>query len=87
METRLTQWKAGKFTMLVEDTMHTSRSLISNMKRDMTKEIISKIFTNMEPKGQIRAAVQFAALRGKGGILKGLDIDSKSGKTVLEVLR
>ena len=86
VETRLRQWQEGTFLMLVEDTIRTSRGLISHMRRSMSDEAIAKSFTTMVLKGKIRQAVRFATLRGEGGVLKGSDVDSKTGKTVLEVL-
>ena len=86
VETRLAQWREGKFTMLVEDTVRTSRGLITRLKRGMTEEAVAKTFTAMVLKGKIRAAVRFATLRGEGGVLNGSDIDKKSGTRVLDVL-
>ena len=86
VETRLRQWQEEKSLMLVEDTIRTSRGLISHMRRSMSDEAIAKSFTTMVLKGKIRQAVRFATLRGEGGVLKGSDVDSKTGKTVLEVL-
>ena len=87
VETRLRLWREGRFNMLVQDTVRTSRTMISSIRRGMSDETIAKTFTSMVLKGKIRAAVRFATLRGEGGVLKATDVDSKTGKPVLEVLQ
>ena len=84
---RIRHWREKQFTMLVQDTVRTSRALISTMRRGMSEESVAKTFTSMVLKGKIRAAVRFATLRGEGGVLKATDIDEKTGKSVLEVLQ
>ena len=73
--------------MLVQDTVRTSRALISQRRRGMSEEQVSKTFTALVLRGKLRQAVRFATERGEGGVLSASDIDAKSNRTVLESLR
>ena len=86
IEARLQEWSAGRFDMLVQDTVRTSKSLISRTRRQMTDEQISKTYTSLVLQGKLRQAVRFVTARDRGGILQGDDIDVKSGLPVKEVL-
>ena len=67
---RMKEWKVGKYDMLVQDTVRTSISLLSEIKKGMTEEQIGKRFTKMVLEGKIRQAVRFITERGQGGALK-----------------
>ena len=73
--------------MLIQDTVSTSRTIISSVRRGMSNETISKTFSSMVLKGKIMAAVQFSTLRGEVGVLKATDVDLKTVKPVLEVFQ
>ena len=73
--------------MLVEDTVRTSISLISKIRRKMTDEQMSKTYTRLVLEGKLRQAVRFITQRDQGGVLQMDDLDSKSGLPVLEVLQ
>ena len=64
---RLKEWKAGKYDMLVQDTVRTSIGLMDDTRRGQTEAQISKTFTRMVLQGKIRQAVRFATERGQGG--------------------
>ena len=86
---RLKEWKAGKYDMLVQDTVRTSIGLMDDTRRGQMEAQISKTFTRMVLQGKIRHAVRFATERGQGGALAPQDkVASKDGteSTVLEVL-
>ena len=73
--------------MLVEDTTPTSRAMILKVGRGMSEEAISKTFTSLVLKGNIRTAVRFLTLRGAGGFLLPDNTNLKSGLPVINVLR
>ena len=73
--------------MLVQDTVRTSRSLISTKRRGMSDKKVAKTSETLVLKGKIRSAIWFATMRDKGGVLALGAIDEKSGKTVLKVLK
>ena len=87
IENPLVEWKLNHFTMLVQDTVRTSRSLVSTERRGILDEKVAKTFETLVIKGKIRSAIRFAMLRDKGGVLAPGAVDEKSGKTVLEVLK
>ena len=90
IETRLRDWKLGKFDMLVQDTVRTSISLIQKLTRGETEAQQVKTFTRMVLQGKIRQAVRFVTERGLGGALKAEDVvANKDGTetTVEEVLK
>ena len=64
----------------------TNLSLINSHKKAMTTEQVSKIFTHLLLSGKVRQAVRFATNRDKSGILNSSDVDTKTGKTVSDVL-
>ena len=86
---RLKEWKAGKYDMLVQDTVWTSIGLMDDTRRGQTEAQIGKTFTRMVLQGKTQQAVCFATERGQGGALAPQDkVASKDGteSTVLEVL-
>ena len=64
---RLKEWMAGKYDMLVQDTVRTSMGLMGDIRRGQTEEQISKTFTRMVLQVKIRQAVRFAIERGQWG--------------------
>ena len=86
IENRLEAWAQNKFDMLVQDTVRTSKSLISRKKRGMSEEQVSKTYTRLVLQGKLRSAVRFVTERDQGGLLDGDDIDVKSGLPVHQVL-
>ena len=73
--------------MLVKNTTRTSRAMVSKVARGMLEEAISKTFTSLVLKGEIRTAVRLVTLRGAGVVLSPDDIDAKSGRPVVDVLQ
>ena len=73
--------------MLVEDTVTVNIALINTKRGDLSADQVSKVYTHLLLSSKVRQAVQFATSRDKGGILNATDIDSKSGKPVLEDLQ
>ena len=61
--------------------------MVSKVARGMLEETISKTFTSLVLKGNIRAAVRFVTLQGAGGVLLPNDIDANLGQPVINVLR
>ena len=61
------EWNAGKYDILVQDTVRTSMGLMDGIRRGQTEEQISKTFTKMVLQGKIRQAVRFVTERGQGG--------------------
>ena len=89
IEMRMKEWKAGKYDILVQDTVRTSISLLSEIKKGMTEEQIGKRFTKMVLEGKIRQAVRFVTERGQGGALQVDDmVKGKDGteSSVYDVL-
>ena len=73
--------------MLVEDMFRTNIALINTKRGELSADQVSKMYTHLLLSCKVCQAVQFAISRDKGGILDAIDINSKSGKPVLEVLR
>ena len=86
-ERQIVDWHAIRCLMLIEDTTRTSRAMMLKVARGVLEEAISKTFTSLFLKGKIRAVVRFVTLRGVGGVLLPNDIDAKSGRPVVDVLR
>ena len=87
VERRIVDWCAGRYKMLVEDTIRTSRTMVSKVARGMSEEAISKTSTSLVFKEKIRTTVRFVTLRGAGEVLSPDNINTKSGRTVVNVLR
>eukprot|EP00978_Attheya_sp_CCMP212_P030440 scaffold111966_cov57-Attheya_sp.AAC.1 len=81
-------WKEGKYKMLVQDTVKTSLSLLSHVWHQMDdQEVVARTYNRMVLQGKLRQAVRWITQRHKGGILYPNDIDIKTGKPVIDVLR
>ena len=61
--------------------------MVSKVARGMLEEAISKTFTSLVLKGKIRKAVRFVTLQRAGGVLLPDNIDTKSGRPVVDMLR
>ena len=87
IKNRLVERGLNHFTMLVQDTVRASSSLISTKRRGMSNKKAAKTFKTLVLKGKIRLAIRFVTMRDKDGVLAPGATDEKSGKTVLEVLK
>ena len=61
--------------------------MVSKVAKGISEEAISKTFTSLVLKGEIRMMVRFMTLRGAGGILSPDVTSPKSGQLVIDVLR
>ena len=61
--------------------------MVSKVVRDMSEEMISRTFTSLVLKGKIRTVTRFVTLQGAGGVLSPDNIDAKSGRPIVDVLR
>ena len=86
IERRLDQWERGEIASLVQDVVTTARQGQGGKTRGDDDEVARR-FASMVNSGKMRAAVRMATDREGGGPLQPWDIDAKTGKTVLEVLR
>eukprot|EP00978_Attheya_sp_CCMP212_P013894 scaffold35059_cov31-Attheya_sp.AAC.1 len=80
-------WKEGKYKMLVQDTVKTSLSLLSHVRHQMDDQEIARTYNRMVLQGKLRQAVRWITQRHKGGMLYLDDIDVKTGKPVIDVLK
>jgi hypothetical protein len=87
IRTRMEHWKEGKYKMLVQDTVKTSLSLLSHVRRQMDDQEIARTYNRMVLQGKLRQAVRWITQRHKGGILYPDDIDIKTGMPVIDVLK
>lgn len=89
IETRLRDWKLGKYDMLIQETVRTSIALVQKITRGETEASQVKTFTRMVLQGKIRQAVRFVTERGQGGALAAEDmVQNKDGteSSVEEIL-
>ena len=92
IEARLKLWEAGRFAELVGDCVSEGKRKgygQSSSSRDTEDEMssIAKRFNTMYLSGKIRGAVRFATDRSPGGPLDPDGADSKTGQSVIDVLR
>ncbi|KAL3795565.1 hypothetical protein ACHAWO_009861 [Cyclotella atomus] len=91
IEARLKLWEAGRFAELVGDCVaEGKRGRVSKSKSGDTEEELDSIgrrFNTMFLSGKVRGAVRFATDREAGGPLSPDGTDSKTGNTVIDVLR
>ena len=86
IERRLDAWEAGRYEMLVEDTLRSSTQYLTPVRREETTEHRSKIFHGLVLRGKLRTAVKWVTEREKGGVLQPEEHCTKTGDLVLEVL-
>ena len=86
LEHRMDLWDKRKFATLVTDTVQTARSNVAT-RREPTEESKARSFNATLISGRLRQAVSKLTDRGGGGVLMPDDIDSKSGRPVLDVLK
>ena len=79
---RITQWRDGKITGLVQDTLRTLFAAQRTSQADTTPEHRAKMFDQKVRRGQLSAAVSYISDKGGGGIFYPEDIDEKTGNTV-----
>ena len=82
----LDAWEAGRFTMLVEDTLRSSTQYLTAVRREETAEHRAKTFHGLVLRGKLRTAVRWITEREKGGMLQPEGHCTKTGDRVLEVL-
>ena len=84
---RLSLWKEGKFSCLVDDTALTLEASLSKARGNTTPEHRAKVFDSRVKRGKLRSAVRYITDREGGGVLSPNDIDEKSGSKVIDVLK
>ena len=83
---RIVEWKEGRYCMLVENTICTSRAMVSKVASGMSEEAIAKTFTSLVLKGKIHTTVGLVILRGAGGVLSPDEIDLEPGQLFIGLL-
>ena len=86
IEKRLNAWEAGRYTMLVEDTLRSSTQYLTAFRREETAEHRTKTFHGLVLCGKLRTTVRWITEREKGGVLQPEGHCTKTGDCVLEVL-
>ena len=86
IERPLDAWEAGRFAMLVEDTLRSSTQYLTAVRREETTEHQAKTFHGLVLRGKPRTAVRWITEREKGGVLQHEEQCTKRGDRVLEVL-
>ena len=86
IERRLDAWEAGRYEMLVEDTLRSSTQYLAAVCREETAEHRAKTFHGLVLRGKLRTAVRWITEREKGGVLQPEVHCTKTGDRVLEVL-
>ena len=85
---RLNDWEAGRICALVNDVCEDSAEEGWGMgHREFEVNSAARRYNSMVLDGKIRSAVRTITDRDPGGLLAPDDIDSKSGDTVIDVLR
>ena len=72
---------------MIEDTTNTSCGMVSKVARGMLEEAISKTSTSLVFKGKILTAVRFVTLQGAGSVLLPNNMDTRSVRPVIDMLR
>lgn len=86
LEQRMDLWEEGRFKALVDDTL-AERLGRKQDKRALSDEEKSRRFNGKFLSGRTRQAVRQLTSRDSGGLLDPQDIDPKSNRPVIEVLR
>ena len=53
----------------------------------LSDEDVVRVFTHLMLRGRVCKTVRFVTNQARGGVLKSSDVDAKSGKCALDVLR
>ena len=69
IENRLDAWEAGRYGMLVEDTLRSSTQYFTAVCREETAEHRAKTFHGLVLRGKLRTAMRWITECEKGGIL------------------
>ena len=85
---RLNEWEKGNHAALVADTIDEA---LSNIKSKTIppeeSEVRARVFNSLLLSGRVREAVRYSTNRDQTGILDPEDIDEKTGKPVIQVLK
>ena len=81
IEKRLDVWEAGRYGMLVEDTLRSSTHYLTAVRREETAEHRAKIFHGLVLRGKLRMAVRWITEREKGRVLLSEEQCTKTGGT------
>ena len=79
-------WKSNNFEALLCEAERCAAHC-RNKQPSMSDDHVVRVFTRLMLRGRVHEAVHFATDRAGGGVLQPSDVDSKSGKCVLDVLR
>ena len=86
IERRLDAWEAGRYKILVEDTLRSPTEYFTAVRREETAEHRAKTFHGLVLRGKLRTAVRWMTEREKGGVLQPEGHCTKTGDRLLEVL-
>ena len=84
---RMQFWEDGKYAELAEDVVRAAKAASGRAPTPDDDDHIARRYHSLVIDGLLKAAVRFATNRSGGGILAPADIDKKSGRPVIEVLR
>ena len=84
---RMELWDAGKIPELVEDIVRAAKAGAGRENMPEDDDAIARRYHSVFIKGKLRAAVRWATNQSGGGMLAPSDIDAKTGKPVIDVLR
>ena len=84
---RMQLWEDGKYAELAEDVVRAAKAASGRAPTQDDDDHIARRYHSLVIDGRLKAAVRFATNRSGGGVLAPADIDEKSGKPVIEVLR
>ena len=80
-------WDDGSFDTLVSGCEKLMTARMSSLRGDLDDKEVLRRFDQLVKNGEIRSAARFLTERLDGGVKLPDEIDEKSGKPVLEVLR
>ena len=83
---RLGLWDIGNYAALCSDSVAESQSRPTQTTRD-NEETEARTFNSKFVNSKIRAAVRGIRGQGQSGVLFPGDVDTKTGRPVMEVLR
>ena len=88
LASRMKDWKAGKYDMLVEDTERLMEAAQTKARGNLSSDARHRRFANLMHSGEIRKAVRFLSETEDGSIvLDPADIDAKTQTRVDTVLQ
>ena len=87
IDRRIDHWEKGLLAELVQDTVATARRGVGGGSGTKDDDSIARTYHSIVIGGRLSAAVKMLSNKGGGGVMHPEDVDAKSGRKVIDVLR